>query len=253
MHGEEDANVEAGWHVDPTGRHQLRYFNGTAWTGDVADDGNRGFDVLAPMGSQPVWTGSTGQDTGTPGAGLPVAGLILGIAGVACALSVMLFQVAALCGLLALVFGIVARRKARAARRPAPGMTTAAVVLGIVSMGLAAAAAALFYAVVQPLLDELERRAPLSAYDLTSPACGVADGRARYEAVLTNRDDDEQRFTVRVEFLDAASGERIGSGRAVLDDVRAGESAPVVITAAVDADTVLCQVDDVRIGRPPFG
>jgi hypothetical protein len=29
----------AGWHPDPSGRHELRYWNGTAWTDDVSDAG----------------------------------------------------------------------------------------------------------------------------------------------------------------------------------------------------------------------
>lgn len=31
--------AEPGWHADPTGRHQLRYFDGSAWTFHVADNG----------------------------------------------------------------------------------------------------------------------------------------------------------------------------------------------------------------------
>jgi hypothetical protein len=29
----------AAWHPDPAGRHELRYWNGTAWTDDVSDGG----------------------------------------------------------------------------------------------------------------------------------------------------------------------------------------------------------------------
>jgi len=29
----------AGWHPDPAGRHELRYWNGTGWTDDVSDAG----------------------------------------------------------------------------------------------------------------------------------------------------------------------------------------------------------------------
>jgi len=31
--------VPAGWHPDPTGRHELRYWDGLAWTQSVSDDG----------------------------------------------------------------------------------------------------------------------------------------------------------------------------------------------------------------------
>lgn len=40
----------AGWHPDPTARHQLRYWDGNAWTHHVSDDGVTGVD---PMVSTP--------------------------------------------------------------------------------------------------------------------------------------------------------------------------------------------------------
>lgn len=36
----------ASWHADPTGRHQLRYWDGTAWTDNVSDDGAQSTDHL---------------------------------------------------------------------------------------------------------------------------------------------------------------------------------------------------------------
>ena len=35
-----------GWHADPTGRHQYRYWDGTGWTDDVADQGIASVDTL---------------------------------------------------------------------------------------------------------------------------------------------------------------------------------------------------------------
>jgi hypothetical protein len=37
---------DAAWHPDPTGRHQLRYWDGTSWTANVSDDGATAFDPL---------------------------------------------------------------------------------------------------------------------------------------------------------------------------------------------------------------
>jgi hypothetical protein len=36
----------AAWYPDPTGRHQLRFWNGTIWTEHVHDDGRNGIDHL---------------------------------------------------------------------------------------------------------------------------------------------------------------------------------------------------------------
>ncbi|HEX9093670.1 MAG TPA: DUF2510 domain-containing protein [Coriobacteriia bacterium] len=38
--------MPAGWHGDPAGRHQSRYWNGAAWTDVVADDGVQSADPL---------------------------------------------------------------------------------------------------------------------------------------------------------------------------------------------------------------
>jgi hypothetical protein len=37
--------VPPNWLADPTGRHELRYWNGAAWTTHVADDGNQSEDA----------------------------------------------------------------------------------------------------------------------------------------------------------------------------------------------------------------
>jgi hypothetical protein len=36
--------IAAGWLVDPTGRHELRYWSGTAWTEHVSDGGAPAID-----------------------------------------------------------------------------------------------------------------------------------------------------------------------------------------------------------------
>lgn len=40
----------ADWHPDPTGRHELRYWDGESWTEHVADGGEQGRDPLADAG-----------------------------------------------------------------------------------------------------------------------------------------------------------------------------------------------------------
>lgn len=38
--------VPAGWHQDPTGRHQMRYWDSTKWTEHVSNDGVLGLDAI---------------------------------------------------------------------------------------------------------------------------------------------------------------------------------------------------------------
>ena len=46
--------AQAGWYPDPAGRHQQRFWDGSGWTIDVADNGVPGFDdrVKATMAEQ---------------------------------------------------------------------------------------------------------------------------------------------------------------------------------------------------------
>jgi hypothetical protein len=53
----ESAGVPApDWYADPSGGHELRYWDGTAWTGHVADNGQTSVDGghVTEAGSEPV-------------------------------------------------------------------------------------------------------------------------------------------------------------------------------------------------------
>ena len=39
---------DAGWQTDPFGRHELRYWDGSAWTAHVSDAGVTGSDEPVP-------------------------------------------------------------------------------------------------------------------------------------------------------------------------------------------------------------
>ena len=43
-------STPANWHPDPTGRHQLRYWDGSTWTDHVSDNGVVGLDAVARPG-----------------------------------------------------------------------------------------------------------------------------------------------------------------------------------------------------------
>ncbi len=44
------SSASADWHKDPMGRHEYRYWNGTAWTEHVSDGGERSLDPLVASG-----------------------------------------------------------------------------------------------------------------------------------------------------------------------------------------------------------
>jgi hypothetical protein len=58
-------SIPAAWHPDPTGRHEHRYWDGTAWTEHVADAGQVGRDPLASPGPSTASESSGGgaEDT----------------------------------------------------------------------------------------------------------------------------------------------------------------------------------------------
>ena len=38
----------AGWHPDPSGQHELRYWDGETWTDHVSDEGQQATDPIPP-------------------------------------------------------------------------------------------------------------------------------------------------------------------------------------------------------------
>lgn len=50
------------WYEDPMGRHQYRYWDGTAWTADVADSGQASTDPLDQSGLEHVAAGAAVSD-----------------------------------------------------------------------------------------------------------------------------------------------------------------------------------------------
>ena len=59
------------WHPDPTGRHQLRYWDGSAWTDHVSNGGATSTDPLHPI-VVPVTPAVVTTPTASPGWGAPV-------------------------------------------------------------------------------------------------------------------------------------------------------------------------------------
>ena len=62
-----------GWFEDPTGRHQHRYWDGTTWTPDVADNGQASVDPLDGPGG----AAGTAQAAGTAAATDPAGERVL--------------------------------------------------------------------------------------------------------------------------------------------------------------------------------
>ncbi len=60
------STTPANWYPDPMNRHQLRYWNGTAWTENVSDNGVQSLDPLQPKGLDRIDSALTIGNEGDP-------------------------------------------------------------------------------------------------------------------------------------------------------------------------------------------
>jgi hypothetical protein len=137
---------EAGWFPDPSGLHERRYFDGAKWTDDVADGDRQSRDPGRSAGGPRVYATGGGPvfdpryivvAQPPAGNGSAVAALTLGIIAVVIALSAFGYVVGGICGILALVFGVMGWRNVRDRGAALGGLATAGVVLGTVAIVLA--------------------------------------------------------------------------------------------------------------------
>jgi hypothetical protein len=64
-------DTTGSWQPDPHGRHQYRYWDGTSWTDQVADDGVTAVDPPDPGGAPPPSEGSADAPADTPADATP--------------------------------------------------------------------------------------------------------------------------------------------------------------------------------------
>lgn len=221
----------AGWYPDPTGRFEVRYHNGIAWTGDVAHEGRRFVDPLnAVPAPGPV---------SAPRNGLAVAALVLGITAMATSWMPWIFVAGAVCAVLALGLGITAIRRSRSLGRR--GMSIAGVVLGAVALPLAG-----FGLWLTSVVSEVIDPAPHTV----DVVCSTSAGRATADGSITNLSDDEASFLLTITFVETPSGDTLGSRTVQVDDVPAGGESDFSVGITSDADAVECSAD--VLGGFPF-
>ncbi|MGA9275783.1 DUF2510 domain-containing protein [Ilumatobacter sp.] len=211
-----------GWYPDPGGQHDLRYFNGADWTGDVSTDGERRF---APMPT----TGGNGP-SGTPA-------LVLGIVAVCIAWIPFISVIGAGVAVAAIVTG-VRRRRWPSARDAA----NVGIVTGVV--GLVLAMVGTWLAVI--VLREVDRFDDPGPHDVADVVCEEVDGVTRASGSITNLDDERRSYTIEITF----DGDR--SETALVDDVEPGETTSFVLDEDFRFDELSCSVTDVK-GPYPFG
>lgn len=224
-----------GWYPDPVGRFELRFHNGQVWTSDVASGGRRFVDQLAV------------EPARRDGNGLGVASMVCGICAVAIGWIPFLGLLGIPAAIVALVLGIVALRRTRAAAGPRRGFALTGVITG--GVGLAAAALGIVLTVVfVRLIDEFENPGPVNAE--LAPCAADDDGIVDVDGVVENLSDKERSYSVLIEVTGGRAVRRL---RVDVDDVPPGGEREFRATERISrGGTPSCRILAVD-GPLPFG
>lgn len=255
-------DVRAGWYPDPAARFELRYYNGAAWTADVSTDGDRFVDPLGtqpgaadPLDTQPgaAWPQHAPQHAPQLGAknGAATASMVLGIVAIVLGWLPFIFAAGAVAGVLAIVLGLRARRRAQT---PGPqfsvgeGMATAGLVLG--PIGLLVCVGGLVFSIV--MVRAIDRFESPAENNTAITSCEREGNDVTAKGELTNASEDTASFTVRVSFVRPATDNPRRQANVIIDDVEPGETRSFEAVRSVALDEVDCIIGSVR-GELPLG
>jgi hypothetical protein len=121
---------KAGWYPDPSGRFDLRYFDGTSWTHHVSVRGQPGVDSLSAHPPAVVWVSAIAPPSANSN-GMATASLVLGVGAAAVSATIVFGIIALPVAIAAFVLGLLAhRRSARDPRRIGRDHAIAGMALG---------------------------------------------------------------------------------------------------------------------------
>ena len=204
----DDRNGVGGWHPDPTGRFELRWHNGVAWTGDVASDGHR---FLDPLAAHPSPDGERN--------GRAVASLVIGLVCIVLAWVPFVFTVAAIASVAGAVLAVFALRHPQRLGRP---MAIWGLALSVTSM----AALPVGWWLSTRVIDRLERGSTPGPYEIAIDGCDTGRFSITLHGTITNRDSEAHGYAVTVHYL--VDGALVASDRATTPSVEPGESVDFV-------------------------
>lgn len=234
-----------GWYPDPMMRFELRYHNGHTWTADVAADGQRYVD---PLGTRPTAPQPT-RPQPSPGARNPAAtaAMTLGIVAVVIGWLPVIVVFGAIAAVLAIVFGVIGRRRARDR-----GVGHGAAVTGLVTGGAGLAVAVVGVLFTLAVFRAFDRFADPAAHAAVITGCTRVGDDVTAQGELTNLDDRAAHFSVRIFFVRPGTDNPRRAALVELGRVPAGVTAPFEVTRPVGTDPIDCIIDSVR-GPLPYG
>lgn len=214
------ATPRADWYPDPTGRYEFRYFNGATWTADVSRNGARGVDTV-PMSAPGAGPAGWSAGPASRRSGKATAALVLGIVAIGLSWVPFLFVAGAICGVLAIVYGLVARRVTPPDPRAFAGV---GVILGAASLVVCALGVFLTVRVV----DEIDTFTNPPDYDVDITRCARDGTSVDITGSITNIDDRASEYLVFVRIR--AGGD---TGTAIIDVGRVAAGSTEGFTATV--------------------
>ena len=237
-----------GWHPDPMGRSEFRYYNGERWTSDVSINGQRYVDNLdgsAPMGGgQPGWGPST-PATRTPSRAYAVGSFWVAFGSALCGWIPFIFVIAIGGAVVAFIFGVMALRRER--RQPARGRGYA--IAGIVMAVAALGSSTVGFLLTRTVMREVNAFLEAGPNSVAIDSCETTDGLTVFEGSVTNEDTRRHAYTVSVSYR--SNDVVADSDEIAVPSVAPGETAKFRATGFADATDVECRIDAVR-GPQPF-
>jgi hypothetical protein len=231
--------LPSGWFPDPHGRYDYRWFNGTAWTADVSDDGRR---MVDPHGAAPAPSSRPGHSAGN---GLATAAITCGLIAVLFAWMPVFVVVGLVLGVLALVFGIRGIRRADAVGS-GRGRALAGAVLGGVAVALSIVGTILTVTFVRELQAFLTS-GPVGAQ---VEGCSIDSGEIVIDATLTNRSNADRAYTV---YGVVQTPPGVDDLVADIPELAPDETTEFQMRRPIDTDAASCEARLVVHGPTPYG
>jgi Protein of unknown function (DUF2510) len=231
--------MPSGWFPDPHGRHEYRYFNGHAWTADVADEGRR---MIDPHGAAPI--GRT--DRPATGNGIAVAALTCGLVALVFAWMPVFVVIGLVLGVLGLVFGIRGRRRARQVGL-GQGMALTGIISGSAALALSIVGIVFTVSFMRQFIDFMEP----GPYEAHVVSCSVGPAAIDVDASVTNQSDRSRSYTV---YGVVSQPPGVPDLVATLTDVEPGATEQVTMHhTARSSSSGQCDVRLVVHGPTPYG
>ncbi|MGB8859780.1 MAG: DUF2510 domain-containing protein [Ilumatobacteraceae bacterium] len=240
----EPTSAPAGWHPDPTGRYEFRYFNGQRWTSDVSVNGDRFIDHIGQPAPQPGW--APAQPTAhRPSNGFALAAFWVGLGSCVFSWVPFVFVLGAAGAITAIVFGSIALRRVSRQQGTGRGYAIAGLLLAVAALGIAV----LGFILTQRVMREFDDFFDVGPHTERIDTCVATDGLVRVDGSITNEDTVTHSYTVLVGYH--VDGDLVSTDRVLVSSVRPGDTGEFHVTEFLDAVPVECTIESVS-GPTPF-